>query len=109
MSRSVALENLLNLNAPLKEVQEALSAFPWDSNEELVALQPHHLAIALSKYLNGELSEEEIEAWANSIESREDISVEATINRECLHELANPLLTQPLNPVRAQWWIAKLQ
>lgn len=109
MSRSAALEDLLNLNAPLKEVQVALSAFPWDSNKDLAALRPSHLAGALTKYLNGELNEKEIEDWANSIECREDIAAEAAVTRHCLHELANPLLEQPLTQVRAQWWISQLK
>lgn len=108
MSRSTNLERLLNLTAPLSEIQAALSAFPWDSDEELVTLDSRHLSAVLDRYANGGLTDKEVEAWANFLEMREDIGMKSQIVRQCLHELANPVLEQPLTKVRAQWWIAKL-
>jgi tRNA(His) 5'-end guanylyltransferase len=109
MSRTSALESLLSLDASLVEAQAALSAFPWDSDKELVSLESRHLVSALTRYVNDELNERQIEEWANAIECREDIAFDASTARECLHELANPLLEQPLTKIRAQWWIAKLK
>jgi hypothetical protein len=108
MSRSTTLESLLNLNAPLSEIQAALSAFPWDSDEELVTLESRHIAAVLARYVDGGLTDKEVEAWANSLELREDIGVRASMVRQCLHELANPELEQPLTKIRAQWWLTKL-
>jgi hypothetical protein len=108
MSRSTTLESLLNLIAPLAEIQVALSVFPWDSDEDLVTLESRHLAGVLDRYVNGGLTDKEVEAWANTLEPREDIGIEASIVRQCLHELANPALEQLLTKIRAQWWITKL-
>lgn len=58
----------------------------------------------LRRYLEGTLSDKDIETWANLIEAREDICFETRFEKqtkEILYELANPTLTQPLDRKRA--------
>jgi len=65
-------------------------------------LERRHIAAALRRYADGQLTGAAIENWANAIEGRDDIGYEprSTVGR-LLHELANPVLTKPLSPSRA--------
>jgi hypothetical protein len=86
-----------------------LAVFGWDSDEELIALEPAHALSVLSRFLASELSATEVEDWANAIECREDIGLtqEAPIT-DALFELANPLITRPLTRQSATDLVAKL-
>ncbi|WP_290803968.1 hypothetical protein, partial [Aquidulcibacter sp.] len=76
-----------------------------------VRLTPDHFSNVLARYLRGEMSEVDVETWANLIEGRDDVefdhSFEALV-RDVLHELANPILTHPLDPARARHLIGIL-
>lgn len=66
----------------------------------LVTLLTADLRAVLERYANGELSDRDVENWANLVEGREDIQVEEN-DKEVLFELANPELTQQLSRARA--------
>jgi len=109
--RARLLETLISLSEPLKTVIARLRALPWDFEGNLVTLTARNLTSVLSRYIRGELQESDVENWANAIECRDAIGFEDGREgkpRECLHELANPLLTQPLTRERAQELIADL-
>ena len=102
--RTKSLESLLTLNQPLDEIRSALASFPWDSESELVTLSLAHVGSVLARYLRNNLSEKDLEDWANALELREDIGFEPpteNVLKEIIHELANPSLTQPLTRQRA--------
>lgn len=87
------------------------AAYPWDAEEPLVVLTPVHLARVLSRYMQGEITAQELEDWANAIESREDIAYETAHKAplaQAIYQLANPLLTQPITPVSIQQLFATL-
>jgi len=93
VSRKAALENLLALHPPLHESIAALRGFEWDSDVELVSLSPLHIRAALAGFVDGDLGADDIEAWANAIECRDDIeySPEEPVGL-ALDVLANPVL-----------------
>src|SRR5262249_40570193 len=73
--------------------------FTWDYNGDPVELSAAHVAEVLNRYINGQLSALDVENWANLIEGREDIEFAAPDQdrlKSVMHELANPLLTEPL-------------
>ena len=110
--RKKTLEALISFARPIGQIKASLSALAWDSEEELVSLTCDHLRSVLERYLDGNVNEEEIESWANAIEGRDDIGFEpqkAKILRDILHELANPLLTQRLQPKRAQELVKQVE
>lgn len=112
VNRIYLIQCLLTLSQPLMEITEKLAGVEWDYEGECVELRKEHLRSALQKYLDGILSGEDIELWANQIESREDIEFEASAEREIqdvLYQLANPLLTRPLGFVEANDLISKLR
>lgn len=104
------LNLLLEMNKSLPEIKKLLSQFEWDSNE-LVMLETKHVKNILECYQSGEINENIVEEWANAVENRDDIGYpehNGKLIKEVINELANPLLTQKLNRVRAKTLFQKL-
>ena len=111
MNRADWLKSLLNLDRSLEEITSGLGTFPWDSLEELVILKSDHFIGVLRRYLAREVDSEQVGAWANAIEGREDIGFDQDMEdlvRQALHELANPYLTRALSFEVARDWIERL-
>jgi hypothetical protein len=108
MNRAAALEALVSLSEPISHAVSRLASFPWDSESDAFALTPQHLVHALSQFKAGVFSAADIERWANALECREDLGFSTALVREVLHELANPLLTEPLTTARAEYWLPRL-
>ena len=105
MDRLALVRDLLEMSKPLEKIMAQLAMMDWDYEGDGVDLTKEHLAIALQRYLRGELSDSDIESWANQIEGREDIQFDTGFKQEIeniLYELANPALTQPLDHSRAK-------
>lgn len=85
----------------------------WDPTPDgpTVVLTGEHARNVLVRFQEGALSSAVVEAWANAIESREDIDFSdenADVLEELIFELANPLLTEALDSSRASSWIDRL-
>ena len=109
--RKALLERLIALEEPLKPIQEALTKFKWDC-EALVCLTPSHIADILRRYLDGAISADVVEDWADTVELRDDIGFQApheSLIREVVYQLASPLLTRPLNFLKAQKLLARIE
>ena len=110
--RHTMLNHLLNYDADLANTIQALMALGWDAPGALVTLQRTHLSNVLRRYLQGALSEEHVEAWANAIEGREDIDYapgDASLLADMIFTLANPLLSTSLTHASAQQWLVQLE
>jgi hypothetical protein len=102
-----ALRDLIELREPIPAAISRLRHFPWDSDRELTTLTGNDLVRLLDGYLRGDLPNKEVEEWANALEGRDDVGYEDRISdtlRQIIFELANPLLTTPLEPARAREW-----
>lgn len=111
-NRLVLISDLLQITRPLAEISEQISSLSWDYDGNDVKLTRHHLLNALQRYLQASLLANDIEVWANLIESREDVSYQLGHEKQIadvLHELANPYLTQPLDSNRAAAICASLR
>jgi hypothetical protein len=109
MDRTAALNSLVELAVPLPVALSRLGKYPFDSEVALVELRNAHIVGCLQRFVSGELSAAQVGSWANAVECRDDIDLaQYSLAREAIHELANPLLTQPLTQLRAQWWLARL-
>ena len=107
--RSAQLNELLAFDRPLAEVLSAVSALGWDATDTSVTLAAHHIVNILKRFLAGQLTVTQVEAWANAVECREDIAyVPGSLVGAALHELANPLLTCPLTEHTAHQLVARL-
>jgi hypothetical protein len=106
------LTDLIELRVPLSDGVAAVRTLPWDSAVDLVVIARSHLIRLLQRYLDGSLSAAEIDAWANAVESREDIGLdardEATLHR-FIFELANPSLSEPISRRYAHDLLAQIQ
>jgi len=105
--RIEALRGLIEFREPIPVSIGRLREFPWDSDRALVVLTGDDLARMLDRYLQGELSNMELEEWANALEGRDDIGYEPSTDdnlKRIIFELANPLLATPIGPAQAQIW-----
>jgi hypothetical protein len=99
--RREALRDLALFASPLPSIQHSLSDFTWDS-QELSMLDKQHVLQVLRRFDAGELAGKDVEAWANTIEIRDDIGYDReTAIWDVLYELSNPTLTEPLTRERA--------
>ncbi|MDB9516722.1 hypothetical protein PN466_07160 [Roseofilum reptotaenium CS-1145] len=105
------LNALLNFNQPLGEIVPHLRDFGWESDTALVVLNRQYLCSILQRYLHHQLSAEDLEDWANTIEGREDIAYDdedEELLETVIFELANSLLASPLSVALIQDWLEKL-
>lgn len=106
------LEKFIAYEDGVMLASKRLSILPWDSDDELVVLKRRQITSMLQRYLEGELSAQEVEDWADAIEGREDIGYEVSYEGlvlQAIIDLANPILSEQLTPQFAQEWIEKLR
>ena len=109
VTRVCQLKELLHFSRPVDDVVSDLSTFGWDSDEELATLDAAHILAVLNRFLSGDISDTDVEGWANAIECREDIGfLQDSPVADALDELANPLLTRSLTRQSAAEWVATL-
>ncbi len=111
-SRTQLLADLLSYSHPLEQTVERLRQLSWDAEAALIILSRQHTIQLLKRYLLHDLTNSNIETWANAIEGREDIDFESGYEdclQEIIHILANPVLTEPLNVELAERLLKKLQ
>jgi hypothetical protein len=109
MDRVSSVIALLDAQRPLPELQAELAAFPWDCEHELASLSSRHIQNVLTRFLEGALSPAQVEAWANAVEGREDVTISPGLVQDALHELANPQLTESFTVNRARHWLLELR
>ncbi|MFN4312809.1 MAG: hypothetical protein ACK4E0_00855 [Chitinophagaceae bacterium] len=90
--RTKALWDLLSYSVSNEEIKTRLSKFCWDIEEPLVILTRNNLIDVLLRLQQKQLTDSEVEEWANIIESREDIRFEESVTKQFVFELANPVL-----------------
>lgn len=101
-SRREAVADLVHRRRPLVEAVAMLRQYPWDCEEELVELGPSVLRSALSDFLAGSISADDLEEWANAVEGRDDIAFAPSGVVDVIAALANPLLYEPLTQETAR-------
>ncbi len=112
MTREQLLEALLVLKSSLHETLSDLAEFGWDCESELVQLKRDHIIEILERFQHGEISGKDVTAWADAVESRDDIGFEKgceEILTDVINELANPELTRPLSSETANEWTYRLK
>jgi hypothetical protein len=76
INRLGLVEDLLKNSKPLHKIVAQLATLSWDYDGDCVTLKRMHIFSILERYRLNQLSAEEVEYWANQIESREDIVFE---------------------------------
>lgn len=89
------LEELARFSKPAAELRLVLSQLAWDYEGRPFIVTGSHVIKVLERFLRGELSAEDVEAWADLVELREDMAYEEGRHsqlKSVIHALANPLL-----------------
>lgn len=108
--RLEVLQALINLSSDVDLVAQDLQGIPWDSDEELLVFRAGHVVNVLDRFLLGELTELDIEKWANLIEGREDLGFEAESKlklEQWIFQAANPEVMGSLSLRWAKGWVAR--
>jgi len=74
--RLSAVRSLIEFSRPLIEIKADLTQWPWDYDGEPAVLRRSHVESVLRRCLSGDLPLAELEAWADTVECREDIDFE---------------------------------
>ena len=105
--RKQALRRLLRMEAPVDVLGADIRSFSWDS-EELVVLTEEDLLSVLNRFVDHAVDADQLEGWANLVESREDIRVSTPLAKTVLHDLANPDIQGELTLARVATLISRL-
>lgn len=95
MTRKDALWALVRFDRPIEAIRGGVDAFHFDwDRAALVVLTREHVAGVLCRWLAGELTETEVEDWANLVEGRDDLDLDPAdpAVADAIFDLANPLL-----------------
>ncbi len=109
-SRRRLLRQLIELSAPLSDTRSGLAAYNWDS-DPLVELTVSDMVNVLERYLGGGLSPEQLGAWADAIEGRDDIGLEAGAEHQLkrlLFEISTPEINYKITRSQATLWRRQL-
>ena len=94
MKRGDLLSHLIDGSIKPDYAWKYLKELPFDS-QPLVILRVSHISSILKRFIDNDISNEEIEDWANVIEVRDDIEFDQNdfnVIKESILELANPVL-----------------
>ncbi len=102
------LNELVELNGRLDVLREALRAFGWDLDSELVELTHAHVLDVLARVAAGEVTSETLEEWANEMEGRDDIGLADDDICQFVFEAANPDVNGALDAAFVHRWRSTL-
>lgn len=100
---------LLQFERPFAELRDSLLAFPYDYEGDAVVLMRKHIAHALQRLVDGAISAEALEAWAEFVEGRPGIEYENGMEErlsEALFQLSTPEINEPVTAERC-WRLLK--
>ena len=95
----------------MEPIRAELSQYPWDADEPLILLSREHVGSILARYLASELTEADLQQWAESLEMRDDVGFENADSRllgNIVFVLANPEVNGALTPSVARQLIGEI-
>lgn len=93
------LQALICGNRSIELLQSQLREFSFDS-KALVTLRVDHLVKILSRFIEGGLSRDYVQEWAELLEVRDDVEFDPANEagvKQAIHDLANPSLSGALD------------
>jgi hypothetical protein len=99
--RATALADLVAFRRPLSELAERVAQFPFHCDEELVCVTMLDVLAVLRRYLAGELTATDLEAWAVAVEMRDDLGYAPEVV-DVLFHLSTPEINRAITPALAQ-------
>jgi hypothetical protein len=92
---------LVGYRLPIEPVIAELQEFGWDAEKPLFTITRQHVMGILSRYLDRQLTAEQVTHWAELVECRDDLGYEHGFEdqlKRTVFELANPHLTVTVTP-----------
>ena len=100
MSTKAVLNDLIEYKLPIGILEGLVSNVPWDIEPEVV-LTYGHLSRVFRRFLEKEISADEVQRWADLIECRDGIEYELKEAlpgiADIIFELANPEINSEIN------------
>jgi len=109
--RAVIVQQLVDGAESPAGLLAELKAYPWDSKVALAVLSRRGAVAILDRFLEQMVSVDDVHAWADAIESRDDVGFEPgfeEVLKDLLSDLASPELSEPLSHKKALDWIRRL-
>ena len=94
------LAALVRYEPPIAPLLNQLALLPWDSTEELVRVGSADIVAILDRFIDGELSADQVTDWADLLEVRDDVGMDPRHGkalREIIFRLANPNLRDAIS------------
>jgi hypothetical protein len=109
-TRTDILNDLVSLAGPVHSFRDELRVFGWDS-DELVVLTAADALDVLDRFDRGYVEADECAAWAETLEGRDDVGLEAGHEeglKSLLFEISTPEINGPLTHDSVGRWRARL-
>ncbi|MCY1675769.1 hypothetical protein OVA06_13805 [Pseudarthrobacter sp. SL88] len=100
--RREAVYDLIQLRYPLQEALARLSPYKWPSQEELATAFARDIDHALDEFWAGKISADDLCAWAEEVQGREDIALnpeDRDFLADALFQLSTPEICGPADEV----------
>ncbi|TLM80810.1 hypothetical protein [Pseudarthrobacter sp. NamE5] len=101
-ARREAVYDLLQLRCPLNESLARLAAFDWPYSEYLAVVEVRDISHALDEFEAGRIGADELSAWAEEVQGREDVGVDSNgrdFIADAIFQLSTPEICGPANEV----------
>jgi len=101
--RAELLDKLAQFRDPPDPLRAELRTFDFDwIGPALLVLTASHFRSVMDRYLAGELTAQQVEEWAECLESRDDVGFDPTVTqvlRDLQFRLANPDISERITPL----------
>lgn len=98
--RADLIEEIAKYKSDITNAKNEIQKYPWDCENELYTLTRSDLLNIFERYLNNEITNDELFSWASFLECRDDLKYEEeaeAIIDKTIFWLANPEINYPIN------------
>lgn len=98
------VKDAIEFKKPFGDLEAQLSSFSWDYDDAPVFVTRGDLKNVLSRFLQKELTADDVHHWADFLELRDDVdflSHDSDLLPDMMHSLANPYLEGKLTEEKA--------
>jgi len=107
-SRLDTIKKLVSFSDNIENIKDEIQKYSWDYEGKPYVLTKIDMINICKKYINHELSQNDIVIWANLIEGREDIDFEITMLEDIIYLFANPNLEGAATVSKCEEFIKKI-
>lgn len=102
------LEDLASFNGELPTLKSELSHYSWDTEETYLTITKVQFSIVLTKCINQTITFQDLEDWADAIESRDDLDFENEEMQEIVFRFSSPEINGEITKEQLQEIVTNL-